>query len=69
MSKKKTPTDLVPPAEAAKITGLSENTLRTMRWKGNGPTYYKKQDRSISYSKADLARFSARRGKLERVAA
>jgi len=54
------PGDYVSTDEAARILGVSRQTLCNWRWSGNaGPRFHKIGARLVRYHRADLAAFAA----------
>ena len=51
------PGDLLAEREAAAILGVSIQTLRNWRWRGEGPRYRKLGLRLVRYLRADLLAF------------
>ncbi len=49
--------DLVNDVEAAAILGISLQTLRNWRWRGEGPRYCKLGKRLVRYRRSDIADF------------
>lgn len=51
--------DYVSTAEAARILGVSQQTLANWRWNGEGPRFRRLGRRLVRYHRRDLAAFAA----------
>lgn len=46
--------DFINPERASEITGLSVPALAQLRYKGNGPRFYKPTERTVRYRRGEV---------------